>query len=180
MDDHVIDCCSLLNLYTGWSGLTELRDLHRTWHICEAVLGETEYTREYGPDGIPVMIPLDINVLTGNGFLLPARPQTEVEIEDYVSFAIEIDDGEAQALAIAKNRGYVLLTDDHKAARVASRPEVAVRTTSTASILRDWAQLDRRNEARLGEVIARITVLARFGPRMDSPDYAWWRRYFQG
>lgn len=177
MDDHVIDCCSLLNLYSGWSGLTELRELRRTWHICEAVLGEAEYTREYGPDGFPLLVPLDMTALTRSGLLLPARPETEQEIDDYVSFAIEVDDGEAQALAIAKNRGFVLLTDDHKAARVAGTSPVGVRTTSTANILRAWALLDPSNEARLHEVIARITVLARFRPRMDSPDYAWWRGY---
>jgi hypothetical protein len=179
MDDHVIDCCSLLNLYTGWRGLAELRDLRRTWHVCDAVLDEAEYTREYGPDGAHVTIPLDIGTVVRDGLLLPARPETEVEIEDYVTFAMEIDDGEAQALSIAKNRGYVLLTDDRKAARVASRPDVGVRTTSTVEILRTWAGQDRRNEARLREVITRITSLARFRPKTESPDYNWWGAYLR-
>jgi len=38
MDDHVIDCCSLINLYAGWGGLSELRDFRRIWHICEAAM----------------------------------------------------------------------------------------------------------------------------------------------
>ena len=179
MDDHVIDCCSLINLYAGWGGLKELRDFHRTWHICEAVLNETEFTREFGPDGAPVMVRLDMNALTQLGLWLPARPKTEQEIEDYVNFATEVDDGEAQALAIAKHRGFVLLTDDRKAVKVAQRPDVAVRTTSTPNILRSWGQLDPRNEARLHEVVRRIAVLARFSPHKNSPDYTWWRRYFQ-
>jgi hypothetical protein len=179
MDDHIIDCCSLLNLYTGWGGLTELRDLRRTWHICEAVLNEMEYTREYGPDGAPVLIPLDMSALCQLGPLLPARPETEREIEDYVNFASEVDDGEAQALAIAKHRGFVLLTDDRRAIKFAQRLDVAVRTTSTANILQAWAQLNPRNETRLYKVIPRIAALARFNPRPDSPEYAWWKRYFQ-
>lgn len=180
MDDHIIDCCSLLNLYTGWRGLAELRELRWTWYVCEAVLDEAEYTREYGADGVPVLIPLDMRELTQSGQLLSARPETEAEIDDYVSFACEVDDGEAQALAIAKHRGFVLLTDDRKAARIAQRPDIAIRITSTAKILQTWAQLDTRNEMRLREVIARIATLARFGPRMDSPDYEWWRRFSQG
>lgn len=180
MADHIVDCCSLLNLYTGWSGLHELRDLRWTWHICEAVLNESEYTREYGPDGVPQLIPLDMSALTKIGLLLPVRPETEGEIDDYVSFAMEVDDGEAQALAIAKNRGFVLLTDDRKATKIAQRLDVAVRTISTANILQAWAQLDTRNEGRLHEIITRIAVLARFGPGTDSPDYAWWRKHFQG
>ena len=180
MDDHVIDCCSLINLYAGWGGLRELRDFHRTWHICEAVLNETEFTREFGPDGTPVMVPLDMNALTQLGLWLPARPETEKEIEDYVNFASEVDDGEAQALAIAKHRGFVLLTDDRKAVGLAQRPDVAVRTTSTPNILQFWGQLDCANEARLHEVVRRIAVLARFSPRKDSPDYEWWSRHFKG
>ena len=177
MNDHVIDCCSLLNLYTGWAGLTDLHDLGWTWHICEAVLNEAEYTREYGPDGVPQLIPLDMSVLIQRGVLLSARPETEEEIDDYLNFASEIDDGEAQALAIAKHRGFVLLTDDRKATKLAQRSDVAVRTTSTAKILQAWAQLDSRNELRLHEIIARIALLARFDLRTDSPDYAWWTEH---
>lgn len=180
MDDHVVDCCSLLNLYTGWGGLAELRVLHRTWHVCDAVLSEAEYTREYAEDGSHVPVPINMKALVSEGLLLPARPETERELEDFVGFASEVDDGEAQALAIAKNRGFVLLTDDRRAAAVARRPDVGVRIISTASILQSWAQLDRVNEARLLEVISRISVLARFAPRADSAEYAWWRSYFSG
>ena len=179
MDGHVIDCCSLINLYAGWGGLKELRDFRWTWHISVAVLNEAEFTREFGPDGTPQMVSLDMNALTQLGLWLPARPETEQEIEDYVDFATEVDDGEAQALAIAKHRGFVLLTDDRKAVKVAQRPDVAVRTTSTPNMLQSWGQLDPRNEARLHEIVGRIAVLARFSPHKDSPDYAWWRRYVQ-
>ena len=179
MDDHVIDCCSLINLFAGWGGLKELRDFNRTWHICEAVLNETEFTREFGPDGTPAMVPIDMNTLTQHGLWLPARPETEREIEDYVNFASEVDDGEAQALAIAKHRGFVLLTDDRKAAKPAQRPDAAVQTTSTPNILQFWGKLDPANEARLHEVVRRIAVLARFSPRKDSPDYEWWSQHIQ-
>ena len=178
MDDHVIDCCSLLNLYTGWGGLKELGELPMTWHICRAVLDEAEYTREYTLDSGFTMVPLDMNALTGPGLLQIAQPETDAELEDYVNFASEIDDGEAQALAIAKHRGFVLLTDDRRAIRLAGRAEVAVRTISTVSILQRWAQVNSSNEARLQEVIQRIAVLARFGPRTNSPDYAWWMEYY--
>lgn len=177
MNDYVIDCCSLLNLYTGWAGLTELQGLGWTWHICEAVLKEAEYMREYGSDGVPQLIPLDMGALTHRDLLLPARPETKEEIDDYLSFASEIDDGEAQALAIAKHRGFVLLTDDRKATKLALRPDVFIRTTSTAKVLQAWAQLDSGNELRLHEIIVRIAVLARFDLHTDSPDYAWWKEH---
>lgn len=99
------------------------------------------------------MVPLDMHALTQLGLWLPARPETEQEIEDYVNFANEVDDGEAQALAIAKHRSFMLVTDDRKAVKVAQRPDVAVRTTSTPNILQSWGQMDPGNEARLHEVV---------------------------
>ena len=121
-----------------------------------------------------------MNALTELGLWLPAHPETEQEIEDYVNFAVEVDDGEAQALAIAKHRGFVLLTDDRKATKLAQRPDVAVCTTSTPDVLQSWGQLDPGNEARLHAVVRRIAVLARFSPHKDSPDYAWWRAVLSG
>jgi hypothetical protein len=177
MDDHVIDCCSLLNLFMGWRGLTELRALGGRWHICDAVLGEAEYTREYGPDGSLLLVPMDAKELVRSGFLLAARPESEQELEDFVAFATEVDDGEAQALAIAKNRRYVLLTDDRKAAAVARRADVGIAVISTAAVLQVWARRDRDNEARLRDVIGRISTLARFSPRAGDEDYDWWRSH---
>jgi hypothetical protein len=179
MNDHIIDCCSLLNLFTGWGGLDELGTLNFTWHICEAVLNEAEFTREYGADGRPVLLALDFSTIKA-GLLLPASISTEAEMADYVDFASEMDDGEAQAMAIAKHRGFVLLTDDNKAIKVAQRPTVAVRTLSTVDILRAWAGQNGHNEERLHSVIERITTLARFSPKAKSLDAAWWNGYLRG
>ena len=174
MSDGIIDCCSLLNLYIGWGNLEKLRVLPYTWSICESVAHESEFTREYGPDGIPIDVPLDLLPLVDSGLLRMARPESEAEIEDYVSFAAEIDDGEAQALAIAKNRQFVLLTDDRKAIRMANRPDVAVTTITTVAVLRQWQERSGTDKADLRKVIERIQALARFIPRRDSPEHAWW------
>jgi predicted nucleic acid-binding protein len=175
--DHILDCCSLLNLYTGWAGLEELRELKTKWHICDAVYTETEYSREYDAVGDKIVVPLDIGKAAQSGSLRTVRPETDAEFEDYVSFAMEIDDGEAQAIAIAKHRNFILLTDDRRAARFAARSDIAVRTTSTPNVLNKWAGLSVRNEARLYEIIPRIADLAKYSPTTDSPLYLWWQKY---
>jgi hypothetical protein len=180
MTERIIDCCSLLNLYAGWGGLEKLRPLPYTWSICEAVLGESEFTREYGADGVPTEVPLDFHPLVESGLLLVARPQTDAELADYVDFAAEIDDGEAQALALAKHRNYILLTDDRKATRIANRPDVGVTTITTVSVLQEWQQHVGVAQAELRNVITRIQVLARFSPRKDSPDLLWWLAQLEG
>jgi hypothetical protein len=171
---RIIDCCSLINLYTGWGGLSELNGIGWQWHLCEAVLKEAEHTREYGEEGSPLIVPLDFGQLVANELLGLVAPGSDEELADYLDFASEVDDGEAQALAIAKHRGFTLLTDDRKAMRLAARPDIAVTTISTAEVLRGWAGLTPENDRRLGEIIYRIETLARFTPRRDSPNYEWW------
>ena len=171
---RIIDCCSLINLYTGWGGLSELPAIGWQWHLCEAVMNEAEHTREFAGDGSPVHVPLDLVQLVDSAVLSLVATASDEEMADYLDFACEVDDGEAQALAIAKCRGYTLLTDDRKAMRLAARPDINVATISTAEVLRVWASLDAANEARLASVMRRIEELARFTPRRDSPDYAWW------
>ncbi len=100
-------------------------------------------------------------------------------MSDYIDFASEMDDGEAQALAIAKHRGFILLSNDNKAVKVARRPEVAVKTLSTVDILRAWAGKNPANEMRLPGVIKRITTLARFSPKISAVDYPWWNGYLR-
>ena len=105
------------------------------------------------------------------------QPETDAEFADYVSFAMEIDDGEAQAIAIAKCRNYVLLTDDRRAANFARRTDVGVRIISTPEILKVWADRAEQNEARLFDIIPRIAELAKYSPALDAPLSAWWLKY---
>lgn len=179
MSVSIIDCCSLLNLLTGWGSLENLRPLPYTWSICEAVLGESEFTREFGPEGDQIEVPLDVTALIKSGLLNVVRPETDGELADYVAFASEIDDGEAQALALAKHRKYILLTDDRKATKIAQRADVQVATITTASILKEWHEQSGVDQAALREVINRIQVLARFSPRKESADLRWWLAQLQ-
>lgn len=175
MNDHIIDCCSLLNLMTGWRGLSQIGEFDWTWHICAAVFYETEHTREIGPDGKFVLVPVRLDSVKANGLVRATEPENDAEMASYIDFALELDDGEAQALAIAKHRGFTLLTDDRKALAIARRENVA--TISTVDVLQHWAKLAAENEQRLHEIIMRITTLARFRPRAGSPHYDWWMHY---
>ena len=174
---RILDCCSLLNLYAGWGNLAALRQLDHTWHICEAVLNESEYTREFDQDQKPIAVPLDMRTLIDGRQIISVRPETEAEFNDYVDFAQDIDDGEAQALSIAKHRHFILLTDDNKATRIARRPDVDVTTITTVHVLKEWAERAAIEREALRHIVRRIQVLAHFTPRRDSPDFAWWESH---
>ena len=72
---------------------------------------------------------LSLGELVRSSILQRVKPESEEEIDWYVRLAQELDDGEAQALAIAKVRGFVPLTDDDKATRIAKTSELSVETT---------------------------------------------------
>lgn len=174
MAERIIDCCSLLNLYAGWAGLEQLRQLPHSWFVCDAVFGESEITREYDENQQPQDHELILNPFVDSGLIQRVAPESDAEIADYLEFAQLIDDGEAQAIALAKNRGFVLLTDDRKACKLAHREDVAVRTISTVDILREWIEHEAIDAAHVRSVLKRVRELARYLPPKNSPELAWW------
>lgn len=175
MASRIIDCCSLINLYTGWKGLDELQAFDRDWYVAEAALKEAQYTREFDEDGKRVVVAINLQAFVESGKLKRAKAETASETDLYVDLASELDDGEAEALAIAKSRGLILLTDDAKANQVAKRREFSVQTLSTAEVLREWVSLDTSRRDRATEIVRRIETLARFRPRSGTEDFAWWQ-----
>jgi predicted nucleic acid-binding protein len=95
-----------------------------------------------------------------------------LELEHYVAFAVQVDDGEAATLAVAVHRGFRVATDDRKARRVASEQVPLVGLISTPEILRSCA--DGEYGERLPEAIRRVEHRASFRPRRDDANFAWW------
>jgi predicted nucleic acid-binding protein len=93
---------------------------------------------------------------------------------NYLNFAQLIDDGEAQAIALAKHRGFLLLTDDRKALKLARREDVGVRTISTVDVLREWIEHEAVDTDNIRAVLKRIRELARYMPPKNSPELVWW------
>jgi predicted nucleic acid-binding protein len=170
----ILDCCSLINLYAGWGGLSEIKALDYSWFVSEAVLAEAQHVGEYSADGGIVRVPVNLREVLDSGLVAAVKPESDQEIQDYLTFAMELDDGEAQSLALAKHRGFLLLTDDKKALRMARLPEVNVPVLTTPQVLRQWAEIDRNNASRAHMVVKRVQILARFLPAAGSPELDWW------
>jgi len=127
---RIIDCCSLVNLYTGWGGLVELADLRGPWYVSRSVCGEAEYVREYGTGGSIITVALNLDDSFSSGRLSSLTAEHGRELADYIDLAMELDDGEAESLALARNRGLVLVTDDRKVLRLTARLSVGVMSTA--------------------------------------------------
>lgn len=175
MGHYLLDCCSLINLHCGWGGLNELRGFGESWSVGETVLSEAGYAREFDAEGQLKKVYFVPTALIAEGGLLLLSPEDEAEQASLVEFAQLVDDGEAEALALALHRRLCLVTDDRPAIRAANRADVAVQTVETPELLKVWAGTDEERLRRLPDVVRRITILAKFQPRTDSPHYLWWQ-----
>lgn len=95
---------------------------------------------------------------------------TELELERFIAFASEVDDGEAQALAVASVRQIPVATDDRRAIRVAQT--LGIVTIDTPQLMLAWADTVAVSMAALA--LTRVERRARFVPRLGHPLRSRW------
>ena len=162
----MIDASTLLNLLATDRIEQIARSIADTCLICAVV--EKECLTLRSADGSRVE-PVTIDPYIAS-FTLTRCEMNEAEADDYVTFSASIDDGEAMSLAIARARGYSLVTDDRKARGFAISAGVSVYGTTT--ILRYWA--DENAVADVGQLLGAIERRARYRPPDDDPHFSWW------
>jgi predicted nucleic acid-binding protein len=116
--------------------------------------------------------PIDVGSLTASGMLDQCDLEGPEEIELYVQMAIPLGDGEAACFAMAAKRGWAFATDDRRARRFAADARLAVITTP--ELVKLWADNTNAGDEEIVMVLQNIQRFARFIPRSNSPEYAWW------
>ena len=115
---------------------------------------------------------IDLGDAIAAGYIQTCQLEGQDELDAFVRFAMELDDGEASCLAIAESRGWTVATDDRKARRIASENGIAL--TSTPELIQKWVNATSPNEATVVELLRRIERFARFRPRRGDPLHGWW------
>src|SRR5581483_10436728 len=107
---------------------------------------------------------VDISPLVAPGLLELLAVETPDEAASYVSFAAELDDGEAMTCALALHRGALVATDDRKALRLLAARAPQIRVRSTAQLLKEWADSASLAPTELRAVLTDVRQRARFAP----------------
>jgi hypothetical protein len=102
---------------------------------------------------------------------------TEQELEDFVRFAADLDDGEASVCALALAHGGGVATDDRRALRVLSQEAPQVLTVQTPELLHEWALRSKAPTSEIARVLRMIEQRARFRPRSGAPWFEWWSSF---
>ena len=166
----VIDTCVLINLLATNRIDEIVQVISPCRFVCPAVFQESLYLRSAEPAGQPEAV--DLNPLFDQDIFTRCAIDGDVEEELYVSYALELDDGEAMSIAIAQARNLALATDEKKARRVIQENVPALSLLSTSQILHTWAQA--HEQAEIATVITLIHSRARFRPSPTDPLAAWW------
>lgn len=113
---------------------------------------------------------IDVSLCRSYGLDIATVRPSRTEAAFFVELAGEIDDGEAESLAIARHRGLRFLTDDNAAIRVAG--EIGVRTVSILDLLQAWSADASPEE--LCKAARSLFLRGRFAPPKTHPLASWY------
>ena len=173
MSERIIDACCLINLYASGEEESILRACGGFW-IPAQVRSEALRIRRVDEDDPTRLVPqeIDLGGAIKAGYIRQCQLQGQEELDAFVRFAMQLDDGEASCLAVAESRGWSVATDDRKARRIAS--ENGIPLTSTPELVRRWIDATSPDHAAITELLRRIERFARFCPRRADPLHGWW------
>ncbi len=175
----ILDACCLLNLYA--SG--ELAQIIR---VFTPVISVSSYVKEKealniydGPqqDIRSVKKEVDLEPFVSSGSIIIVSPGNSKEIQTYVNFASELDDGEAITGAIAFHRNWCMGTDDKKAISFFSKNGLNLSIVSTLDIVKYWADTSNPTEDMVCHVLENIRKKANYEPGPNHRLFEWWDRY---
>jgi hypothetical protein len=171
----ILDACGTLNLYASGRFVPILTALRNEWYLPAAVEKESQHYRQPDPDDPEKLIVLPIDLLSAinAGILTRCDCESDEETELYVQLAARVgDDGESMGLAIAKCRGWSVLTDDKKARRIAM--ELGVGVLATTEVMKQWSEIVKPSAAELSAVLEAIERFANYTPGRGTVNFDWW------
>jgi predicted nucleic acid-binding protein len=175
LPETLIDTCCLLNLCAVGDPYDLLPQIPFQWRIARAVLAEELSIRPRPDAKKSERQRIDLTRCLDGRVIVVCEPQDDEERALYVSLAMEVDDGEAMSLAIARVRKWGVATDDGAARRVATR--IGVATVTTPQLTRCWAERTKADSIAIATALRRIETLARYAPTPETHDFEWWSRH---
>ncbi len=175
MSGLVLDACCLLNLIAAGKILDETsRTLSCTLFVPKVVAREAIYILQPDDEQPDLLVrkEVGINNYAESSLISFCDVEGSYEAELYVQFAVQLDDGEAACLAIAKSRSMTMASDDRIARRLAIEHSVPV--LGTPEIVKTWAETCSATDHDTALVIGNIQRFAKYTPRSNVTDADWW------
>ena len=175
MSAVILDACGVVNLYASGQFAPILAALPNHWYLPAAVERESQTYRQPDPadPGKLIVLPIDLLPAFNAGILTRCDCESDEETELYVKLASQIgDDGESMGLAIAKCRGWSVLTDDKKARRIGN--ELGISVLATTEVMKQWSEVANPSATELSVVLQAIERFANYRPVPGASNFDWW------
>ncbi len=181
MSARIIDACCLINLYASRKPVEIVRAFGGEFFVPDRVSNEALTIRKPDEDKPAednaakyLAEPIDLTEASDAGVIQGCRIEGQTENEHFVRYAMQLDDGEAACLAIAKRRGGRIVTDDKKAIRLATAEQIGVVTTG--ELVHHWAEVAKPKDDEVAEALRNIELFAHFRLGKSAKYYPWWTR----
>ncbi|HUP82460.1 MAG TPA: hypothetical protein VM260_28155 [Pirellula sp.] len=172
-----LDACCLLNLVAAGRILHEnSTKLGFSLYVPHVVAKESIYILQPDEDQSDQLVRKEVNMddYVQRNLVSYCDVEDSYESELYVQFAVQLDDGEAACLAIAKSRSWAIASDDRVARRLAIEHRVPI--FGTPEIVKIWAERNSSSDKDIVLAIGNIQRFAKYAPRLSVPDADWWYR----
>jgi predicted nucleic acid-binding protein len=165
------DACVLINLLAGGRFEDIASGCGLRFAIASVVAQETMYLHDADSGQREI---IDLKPLIEKEILETLTAESENEKLRYIELALNLDDGEAESVAIAEARNFGLATDDRKARNLIQREGLKIELWSTCSLLRHWQSKCSVSDRELKNILTNIFKRARYRPKSGHPDFDWW------
>ncbi len=178
--DVVTDACSMLNLLATGRSVEIIRAVGFRLLIVDLAAGEVRCLVG-SPDGegnCPE-IPVDLTPLMESG-VLRVIAADEISADNLVDAAARLADVDALGVALARQLGHALLSDDGKVRRVFGELCPASELHSSLQVVRRATKLLSYPDRIIRELLRAMRHAANFDPPRLDPERDWFRRYLEG
>ena len=177
---YLLDACCMINLFATERIEEILRLLPYRFAVSRFVVDHEVLSIRSGAGSAehPERETVSPRELESSGCLTIMAVTGQEEKTEYVRFAVDLDDGEASACALAVVHGGGVATDDRKALRILASSAVRVPTLQTPELLYEWARRSQTPPQEVGQALLAIRDRARFYPRGAAPHFSWWDDFF--
>jgi predicted nucleic acid-binding protein len=167
------DACVLINLLASGRFEDLANGCGFRFAISAGVAQEALFLRN--PDSVG-REKINLERIVECGILEILTLESEAEKLRYIEIALDLDDGEAESVAIAECRHFALATDDKKARKVIQRRGMKIELWSTCALLQHWQSKCLVSDADMGRALANISSRAKYRPKFGHPDFEWWAK----
>ena len=165
------DACVLINLLASGRFDDIAGGCGFSIAITATVAKETMYLHSPAPNERER---IEITPLIANGILQILNAESENEKLRYIELALNLDDGEAESVAIAEARKFALATDDKKARNLIRKEGLKIDLWSTCAILQHWQSKCSISDGEMKTILTNIFSRARYRPKTGHPNFDWW------